>query len=248
MQEILVSNKLMKELHDSIHVTPSLLLGSSNSTLTANFSSASKTFYFRANGNGTVSHSSVTYKPGDAPVIVTATPESGCSFNYWEIIDDEMGMAEYYSSSKTIVVNDDFCNNPVVYNGCILQASFSGALTNLIKISNVTYMGWGLQATVTSQYTLDENVYVDFEGTYDYAYETGGTGGIEKNVYDANRDILLSKGKRTWIISVDFRYDEATGAGTTAAKIENIRWEFAGRTVTTSKYENQVQSDNGQLK
>lgn len=217
-------------------------------TLTANFSSASKTFYFRANGNGIVSHSSVTYKPGDAPVIVTATPESGCSFNYWEIIDDEMGMAEYYSPSKTIVVNDDFCNNPVVYNGCISQASFSGVLTNLIKISNVTYMGWGLQATVTSQYTLDENVYVDFEGTYDYAYEIGGTGGIEKDVYDANRDILLSKGERTWIISVDFRYDEATGAGTTAAKIENIRWEFAGRTVTTSKYKNQVQSDNGQLK
>lgn len=173
---------------------------------------------------------------------------SGCSFSYWEIVDDETGMAEFYSSSKAIVVNDDFCNYPTIYNGCIIQASFTGTLTNSIKISNVKYMGWGLQATVTSLYPLDANVYVDFEGTYDYAYETGGTGGIEKDVYDTNRDILLSKGAQTWTISVDFRYDQATGAGTTAAKIENIRWEFAGRTVTTSKYKNQVQSDNGRLK
>lgn len=214
----------------------------------ANFTSASKTFYFRAYGNGTVSHSSVTYKFGDAPVTVTATPMNGCTFSYWEIADDEMGMNEYYSPTAIIVVNDDFCNDPVVYNGCIFQASFTGTLTNMIRISNVRYMGWGLQATVTSQYPLDENVYVDLDATYDYSYETGGTGGIKKDVYDTNRDILLSKGAQTWTISMDFRYDEATGAGTTAAKIENIRWEFAGRTVTTDKYKNQVQTENGRLK
>lgn len=109
----------------------------------ANFTSASKTFYFRAYGNGTVSHSSVTYKFGDAPVTVTATPMNGCTFSYWEIADDEMGMNEYYSPTAIIVVNDDFCNDPVVYNGCIFQASFTGTLTNMIRISNVRYMGGG---------------------------------------------------------------------------------------------------------
>lgn len=210
-------------------IVPFLHLWSSSSTLQANFTSSnSKTYYFYADQGGNVNKREVTYRLGDVPVTVTATPNSGYQFRWWEVKSG--GVVRIYDDrSASIIIDDNFYNYNKDGSEYTVRFDDTGTPVNAISISNVKFTGSGLTATVTSTYITDVNLEMDLSATYDYeVYGTDQTQSEYKpNVYDSQY-ITLTKGKSSWQINLSFQYSEGGGSGSDARTINNIRWEFGG--------------------
>lgn len=186
-----------------------------------------KTFYFDCGQGGTISRSSLTFKPGDPEVVIKAMPYSGYEFVVWTYGDRD----EAFSYDPDITINDLVCEDLRYPDGTLFVASFREMSypTNTLSVSNVRYSTSTVSATVTSTYTTDVDLNVDLDVVYDYSSlaNPNSQWDIKKNVTDS-KEFKLAKGKKTWEISLKMRYDTGSGSGAYDAQIDNIRWSFSG--------------------
>lgn len=148
--------------------------------MTAKFGNTKPKFYeFRSYNpeKGSVSHDRISYKPGDAPITITATPKPGCKFEYWE--EGDGNRWDLSSSTPSFTINDAFYNDQYKWDGMIFQAVFSGTPINSNFEITIRAAGWRANTSSWSMY-VDQKCKVGINGdmssgSYSFTAEKGSS-------------------------------------------------------------------------